>query len=91
MIRLKNPFLSRAENILDMQTGTFTNLPNIMLYGTNCIEIDNFTSLLDFSADSVRLNTKDGILKIDGTNLTVPFMTDDSIRISGNIRILSFE
>ncbi|MGM9550898.1 MAG: YabP/YqfC family sporulation protein [Clostridia bacterium] len=88
---MKKTFLSKAENILDIQKGTIANLPNIIIYGTSCAEIDNFRSLLDFSQNSARINTSDGIVKIDGENLKIPFMTDESVKITGNIRLLAFE
>lgn len=87
----KASLLTRAENAFDVATGTLGNLPNITLYGTTLAEIDNFKSLLDFSSDAVRVNTTDGIVRIDGINLHLAFMTDESISVKGNIRNLSFE
>lgn len=88
---MKKKLLTGAENLLDMKTGAFTDLPNIIIYGTSCAEIDNFKSLLDFSPTSARINTTDGILKLDGNNLKIPVMTDESVRITGQIHIISFE
>ncbi len=87
----KAGFLSRAENALDIAQGTLNSLPNITLYGTGTLDIDNFKSLLDFSSDSVRVNTSDGIVRIDGINLHLAFMTDESISVKGEIKNLSFE
>ena len=87
----KRGLLTRAENVFDIAAGTLGNLPNITLYGTTLMEIDNFKSLLDFSQDTVRVNTTDGIVRIDGVNLHLAFMTDESISVKGNIRNLSFE
>lgn len=87
----KPSFLSRAENALDIAQGTLNSLPNITLYGTGALDIDNFKSLLDFSSDSVRVNTSDGIVRIDGINLHLAFMTDESISVKGEIKNLSFE
>ncbi len=83
--------LSRAENAFDIAAGTLNNLPNITLYGTSMLEIDNFKSLLDFSPDTLRVNTTDGIVRIDGADLHLAFMTDESISVKGNIRNLNFE
>ncbi|MBQ3109882.1 MAG: YabP/YqfC family sporulation protein [Clostridia bacterium] len=87
----KRGVLSKAEGILDFATGTLGNLPNITLYGTAALEIDNFKSLLDFSPDTVRVNTSDGIVRIDGIKLHLAFMSDESISVKGEIRNLSFE
>lgn len=87
----KRSMLSKAENMLDFTTGTLGSLPNITLYGTAAVEIDNFKSLLDFSPDTVRVNTSDGIVRIDGINLHLAFMSDESISVKGEIRNLNFE
>lgn len=89
--RKKSQLLSRAEAAFDIATGTLGNLPNITIYGTSNVEIDNFRSLLDFSQDTVRVNTTDGIVRIDGADLLLAFMTDESISVKGNIKNLSFE
>lgn len=89
--KAKKSALSKAENILDLATGTLGSLPNITLYGTAALEIDNFKSLMDFSPDTVRVNTTDGIVRIDGINLRLAFITDESISVKGDIRNLSFE
>lgn len=94
MARVKNVkknIISKAESVLDIASGTLGNLPNITLYGTTVVEIDNFKGLLDFSQTAVRLNTTDGILRIDGVNLHLAVMTDESVSIKGVIRNLSFE
>ncbi|MBQ8003317.1 MAG: YabP/YqfC family sporulation protein [Clostridia bacterium] len=83
--------ISKAENAFDIACGTLGDLPNITLYGTSRAEIDNFKGLLDFSPNAVRLNTTDGILRIDGTELSLGFMTNESICVKGKIKNLCFE
>lgn len=94
MARVKNfkkSIISKAESVLDVASGTLGNLPNITLYGTTVVEVDNFKGLLDFSQSAVRLNTTDGILRIDGVNLHLAVMTDESVSVKGVIKNLSFE
>lgn len=88
---MKRKLFKKAEAALDLSEGILDNLPNITLYGTGMIEIDNFKGLLDFTKSSVRINTTDSILRIDGTDLYISFMTDESVGIRGNIKIVSFE
>lgn len=87
----KSTLFTKAEAAFDIAHGTLGNLPNITFYGTTLAEIDNFKSLLDFSSDTVRVNTTDGIVRIDGDFLQLAFMTDESISVRGNIKNLSFE
>ena len=91
MAGFKKNIISKAETMLDVKCGTLSNLPNITIYGTNLVEVDNFKALLDFSQSTLRLNTTDGILRIDGVNLHLAVMTDESVSVKGNIKNLSFE
>ena len=84
-------FLRKTQSALDLSEGILENLPNIILYGTSTVEIDNFKGLLDFSTSSVRINTTDSILRIDGSELHISFLTDESIGIKGKIISVSFE
>lgn len=88
---IKKNIASTAEAVFDVAAGVLGNLPNITLYGTSMVEIDNFKALLDFSQNTVRVNTTDGVLRIDGFNLKLAFMTDESVSIKGSIKNLSFE
>lgn len=87
----KNGLLRKTEELLSITEGILTDLPNIILYGTAMAEIDNFKGLLDFSPGTVRLNTTDGIVRIDGINLFLAIMTDDSITVKGEIKNICFE
>lgn len=89
---MKKPgFLAKAESALDLSEGVLRDAANITLYGTSLIEVDNFKGLLDFSKSSLRINTTDTILRIDGINLEITYMTDESISVKGTIKSVSFE
>ncbi len=88
---LKTNLLKKAETALGTSGGLLRNLPAITLYGSSEAEIDNFKGLLDFSPSSVRINTSDSIIRIDGISLTISVMTDEDITITGTIKSLSFE
>ena len=80
-----------AENALDIYRGLLSDFPNITLYGSSMCEVDNFKGLLDFSKSSVRINTTDSILRLDGEHLSISYMTDDTISIKGSIKCILFE
>lgn len=87
----KNRFFEKAEKALDISCGLLRNLPNITFYGTNLVEIDNFKGLLDFSETSLRINTSDSIIRLDGEELKIETITDDSLSVRGSLKALSFE
>lgn len=84
-------FLSKTESLLDMPEGLLHDSVNLVLYGTSLVEIDNFKSLLDFSDSSVRINTSSGLIRIDGVQLSISSMTDESLSVRGTIKNIGFE
>lgn len=51
----------------------------------------NYKSIIEYSDNVIRLNTKEKIVLIKGENLNIDNITDDEINISGNIFLISFE
>ena len=87
----KESAISKAENALGVSQGLLRDVANIIIYGTSTAEIDNFKSLLDFSSTAIRLTTTDGIIRIDGTELTLALIAEESVTVKGCIKNLSFE
>ncbi|MBE7028957.1 MAG: sporulation protein YqfC [Ruminococcaceae bacterium] len=51
----------------------------------------NYKSIIEYSDNVIRLNTKEKIVLIKGENLNIDNITDDEINISGNIFLICFE
>ena len=83
--------LEKAEELLNVKGGILRDMTFITLCGNESAEIDNFKGLVDFSPSTLRINTADNIIRIDGTDLTISHMTDETISIKGKICNLSFE
>ena len=58
--------------------------------GKSEVVIENFRGILDYNDDSFKINTKSGIIKIDGTDLVIESITDESVCLKGNIIRLEF-
>lgn len=83
----KHAFFEKAEGVL----GTaFSDSPAITLSASVC-EVDNFKALLDFSSESIRINTSDGVVRIMGRGLEISVVTDENISVRGKIGSLEFE
>lgn len=75
---------------LDLPKEVVINLPVITLTGNKEINIENFSGLLEYTSQKIRLNTRSGIVVIDGINLEARNMTAEKICIKGNILHVSF-
>lgn len=84
-------FLRRAESLLDVSDGVLTDMPSIELCGSALCDIDNFKGLLDFSKETVRVNTSGGIVKLTGSDLEIGVVTDENVTVRGCIKKVEFE
>ena len=89
MLRDMNIRNKISEN-LDVPIEILENMPLIKMSGNKEIIIENFIGLLEYTDQKIRLNTKCGILNIDGFNLLAKRMTSEQIIIKGNIQQVCF-
>lgn len=75
---------------LDIPTELISNVPVIKLTGNKEINIENFISLVEYTPQKIRLNTRCGLLIIDGVALEAKRMTAEHILIKGTILQVAF-
>ncbi|WP_069998002.1 sporulation protein YqfC [Cellulosilyticum sp. I15G10I2] len=75
---------------LDIPKEVIIDLPVITLTGNKEINVENFNGLLEYTRQKIRLNTRSGILVIDGIELEAKNMTAERICIKGNILHITF-
>jgi sporulation protein YqfC len=74
----------------DIPKEVIIDLPVIMLTGNKEISVENFSGLIEYTRQKIRLNTKSGILVIDGIELEAKNMTAERICVKGNILHITF-
>lgn len=67
------------------------NSSKISILDFNIIEIINYKSIVEYGENVIRINTKEKIIKLEGSNLNIENITDDEVKISGKIFSLTFE
>lgn len=67
------------------------DLPRITLSGNRELEIENYKNVLEYLDTAVCLNCKEGIIKILGSELCILSVTDEAVRIRGDIKELIFQ
>lgn len=75
---------------LDIPTEVISNIPIIKMNGNKEISIENFVGLVEYTPQKVRLNTRCGLLIIDGVGLEAKSMTIEKIFIKGVILQVAF-
>lgn len=89
-MRKKETKAVRAANSLDMPLDAVCDMPKTEILGKNEIYIENFRGILDYDENSFKINTRAGIIKIDGNDLILSYVTDEGVCLKGNIIRIEF-
>ena len=88
---MKKKKISRLEKILEIPQEIYSDVPKIIITGFNEMVIENFKSILEYEEFFIRINTYIGIININGYNLKLENMTNDDIKITGQIENFEIE
>ncbi|OON97661.1 MAG: hypothetical protein ATN31_07885 [Candidatus Epulonipiscioides saccharophilum] len=87
---LSNMFKNFTSSI-DGVNEAIIGLPLITITGSEDIRIENFSSIVEYSQNIIRLKTKSGIVSIVGENLLAKSMNQEAIVIKGKISGVSLK
>jgi len=80
----------KLADALDFPLDAVCDVPRIEISGKNEILIENFRGILDYDTDSFKINSKIGIIKIDGDELLISSITDEAVHVKGKIFRIEF-
>ncbi len=83
--------INRINRMLEMPKETYTNEPKIIITGFNELVIENYKGILEYEEYYIKLSTFIGSININGFNLKLDKMTEDSLKITGKIESLDIE
>ena len=82
---------SKIDRLLEMPQEVYTDTPKITITGFNEMIIENFKGILEYEDYYIRINTSLGIININGFELKLNQISDESVSITGKIENLDFE
>ncbi|MFQ3542731.1 sporulation protein YqfC [Halobacillus rhizosphaerae] len=74
----------------DLPSDVMLDLPRVTTIGSIHVYIENHTGLLHFSDQEVRLQYKQGQIRISGQNLGVKMMLKEEILLEGTLKSVEF-
>ena len=86
----KEKNITKVADALDLPLDALCNIPKTQILGRSEVDVENFRGILDYNENSFKINTQTGIIKIDGSELVISSITDESVRVRGNIIRLEF-
>ena len=87
----KQNIKSKVAKSLELPEEYVSNRTKISLTDFSTLEVINYKNIIEYANNSVRLNTDEKIIKISGSDLNIENITDDEIKISGEIFCITFE
>ena len=81
----------RIEKILDFPKEITTDLPKFTIIGFEEMLIENYKGILEYEEYYIKLSTFIGIVNINGINLKLDQMKDESILVNGQIDSITLE
>ncbi|MCL2873833.1 MAG: sporulation protein YqfC [Defluviitaleaceae bacterium] len=82
---IPDKFKYKVVKALELPKEIVLDLPSLSMIGNEELSVENYKSIIEYKPELLRLNTKTGILYIEGKNLCLKQVTPDQIRITGCI------
>ena len=76
---------------LDIDKGILMNIPTLTISGNREITIENYNSITEYSSEVIKIKTRDYILKIEGVDLKLSYISPEDLHISGIFAQILFE
>jgi len=82
---------NRFESLLELPKEITTNQPKITIVGFEEMLIENYKGILEYEEFYIKLATYIGIININGFNLKLNQMKEDTILVTGKIDSIDLE
>ncbi len=76
--------------LLELPKDIILDLPRITMIGNLQLYIENHKGIVEYSKQRIRINTKNGIVRITGKNLSIKTIITEEIVITGLIQDIEF-
>lgn len=85
------PWLEKVVEITSAPPDVLLGLPILTLTGKQLVSIENYRGLIEYTDSLIRVQTKQGEIKIIGSSLFVQSYTADEMHITGQIQEIHLE
>ncbi|NLW40239.1 MAG: sporulation protein YqfC [Tissierellia bacterium] len=82
--RMEN-FKYNISEILELPKDVVMDLPKIVVVGNIQVNISNHKGIVEYTQETLRVNSSIGLIKICGTNLELKTILSEEIIVKGNI------
>ncbi len=88
---MKKKAYRKIDQLLELPKEVCSDVPKMIMTGFDEIIIENFRGILEYEEFFVRINTHIGMININGLHLNLENMTNDDIKVTGQIDSIEME
>lgn len=86
-----NDLKKRFAEMGDLPKELITTYSRMVLLGNEEFTVENYSGIVEYEVDKIRLRSASGIIAVAGDNLTINELDNDSLFIKGKIRNIEIE
>lgn len=75
----------KISEVLEIPPEAMLNIPKITMAGRERVLVENYTALLDYKRDNIRLKYHGGVIDILGKNFEIKVIGEENIAVLGEI------
>lgn len=75
---------------LNIPADILANAPIVMVTGRTNLTLENYKSIIEYSGNVIRVQTKSCKICIEGKKLNIDYFTNEEMRISGVIELIRY-
>lgn len=91
MRRKKTKKYSKLDSLLELPREVVSTDVKVTVNGFDEVLIENYKNILEYQDILIKANTFEGAISIYGFNLKLEQMTDEDIKVNGQIDTIEFE
>jgi len=87
----KHQIKEQVAHVLNLPQDLVLGRAILSFIGRNEVYIENYTGIAEYNSNSLKIETKNGLINFKGKNLVVDYYTYDEMKIVGTIDEVKFE
>lgn len=91
MKRKKTKKYTKLDSLLELPREVVSTDVKVTVNGFDEVLIENYKNILEYQDVLIKVNTFEGAISIYGFNLKLEQMTDEDIKVNGQIDTIEFE
>ncbi len=86
----KPRLMERFTEMLELPKEIVLDMPKLTMLGNGDLIIENYKGIIEYCDNTIRINTKTGVVKVTGSKLYIKEITSENIMIYGSLSMLEF-